>query len=399
MSILSSRRVKEYVLSINHKGEEAFYPEHENSPLKGISEICRYYSKALQMDMVVFFCPGGYSAPRGGRKLYMHLFSIPAKMFLFRLWTGKPVIRVSRVFSIPLKEGADLAYRGSKGSGRGKLIRDDDGVDVMELMGNNIYVLFNIIDQDDVGRRMLIRKCLNRAISESIEFWEGISYAGSQKFREIFMRMVREAEDEEMDYFENNRMLNLLAYTEMVKKGAEEELKFLEQEMQAMERTIEKYSRRITQFSRLMADYWRRICILRDGKDSSFTLNEFNNLLNIPEVRDVHVRDGEIFVYTKDIVVGYENKKYRIGSFLIKISTDGELLIKNLTNPYKFFDHPHISYGKPCLGSIRAGVARLIGEYQFVTAIEVLIDYLKTVNANDWRIPITNWPEVEDAHH
>ncbi|MEM7828297.1 MAG: hypothetical protein QW561_03050 [Candidatus Aenigmatarchaeota archaeon] len=398
MVISLIRRSNEYALYITHNGEESYFPPHDPSPLKCISDICAYYAKSLQMDMVVFFSPQGYSAPKAGRKLYLHIFSIPIRMFLFRLWAGKPMVRLSHVFSIPLKEGADIAFKALRCSGRGRFVKDDNGNDVMEITGNNIYILFDILQQGESERMILLRKCLNIAISESMEFWEGISFAGSQKFREVFMHLVRETEDQEMDYLENNRMLNLLSYTEMVKKGAEEELKFLEQEMEAIEKTIERYSKRIIQYSRIMADYWRRICVLRNEKDGAFMVNEFNNLFNIPEVKDVYIKDGQILVFTKDIVVEYENRKYRIGSFLIKLSTDGDLMIKNLTNPYRFFDHPHISYGKPCLGSIRAGVSRLIGEYQFMTAIEVLIDYLKTVNPGDWRVSITNWPEVDDAH-
>jgi hypothetical protein len=36
----------------------------------------------------------------------------------------------------------------------------------------------------------------------------------------------------------------------------------------------------------------------------------------------------------------------------------------------------------------------MIGEYQFVAAVYVLLDFLQTINPKDWRIPIAYWPEV-----
>lgn len=37
----------------------------------------------------------------------------------------------------------------------------------------------------------------------------------------------------------------------------------------------------------------------------------------------------------------------------------------------------------------------MIGEYQFVAALFVLLDFLKTINPKDWRIPILYWQEVD----
>ena len=49
----------------------------------------------------------------------------------------------------------------------------------------------------------------------------------------------------------------------------------------------------------------------------------------------------------------------------------------------------------PVLPVIREGVAKMIGEYQFVAAVYVLLDFLHTINPKDWRIPIAYWPEVD----
>jgi len=78
----------------------------------------------------------------------------------------------------------------------------------------------------------------------------------------------------------------------------------------------------------------------------------------------------------------------------MEISFAGDIRIHNLTDALGAYDHPHIYQGRPCLGNIREGIAKMIGEYQFVVTVYVLLDFLKTVNTKDWRIPIAYWQEV-----
>ncbi|MGE5849848.1 MAG: hypothetical protein ACM362_06965, partial [Candidatus Methylomirabilota bacterium] len=73
---------------------------------------------------------------------------------------------------------------------------------------------------------------------------------------------------------------------------------------------------------------------------------------------------------------------------------NGEVRIWNLSSRIGAYDHPHIHLGRPCLGPIREGIAKLLGEFQFVAAAEVLIDFLHTVNPADWRLPVLRWPEA-----
>ncbi|HYL82485.1 MAG TPA: hypothetical protein VEU07_16830, partial [Candidatus Acidoferrum sp.] len=82
-------------------------------------------------------------------------------------------------------------------------------------------------------------------------------------------------------------------------------------------------------------------------------------------------------------------------NFQIDLSLDGDVRITNISNPIGTYDHPHVCQGRPRLGSIREGVAKLLGESQFAPATEVMIDFVKTVNPADWRQPVGVWPETE----
>jgi hypothetical protein len=56
-------------------------------------------------------------------------------------------------------------------------------------------------------------------------------------------------------------------------------------------------------------------------------------------------------------------------------------------------DHPHVHRGRPRLSNVREGVSKLVGEGQLPEALEVVIDFLKTVRPADWRTPVWAWPE------
>jgi hypothetical protein len=79
----------------------------------------------------------------------------------------------------------------------------------------------------------------------------------------------------------------------------------------------------------------------------------------------------------------------------VDLHFNGDVRMRNLTDRVGPYDHPHIHQGRPYLGTIREGIAKLLGEFQFVAAAEVLMDFLHTVNPADWRLAVSHWPETE----
>ncbi|MEK7338752.1 MAG: hypothetical protein AABZ75_05190, partial [candidate division NC10 bacterium] len=86
--------------------------------------------------------------------------------------------------------------------------------------------------------------------------------------------------------------------------------------------------------------------------------------------------------------------RYRLGCFQIDLGETGTIAVRNLTDPYGLYDHPHVWDGRPCLGNVREGLAKLVAEYQWVAAAEVLLDFLRTVTPRDWYVPVTQWKAV-----
>jgi hypothetical protein len=98
-------------------------------------------------------------------------------------------------------------------------------------------------------------------------------------------------------------------------------------------------------------------------------------------------------IFTEPIVVQYGYRRYWIGQFRLDLSLDGRLLIRNLTDRYETYDHPHVENGRPCLGNLQEWVPALLRRREFAAAAELLLQYLRTVNPGDWRKPVTCWRE------
>jgi uncharacterized protein (DUF433 family) len=102
-----------------------------------------------------------------------------------------------------------------------------------------------------------------------------------------------------------------------------------------------------------------------------------------------------IIFITQPLEAECVGQRFRLGAFRVEVHFEGEVRITNLTEPRGLYDHPHVRHGRPCLGNAREGVAKLIGEYEFAAAAQVLLDFLQTVNPQDWRIPVFYWPRAD----
>jgi hypothetical protein len=102
-------------------------------------------------------------------------------------------------------------------------------------------------------------------------------------------------------------------------------------------------------------------------------------------------------MYITDMIdINYQDHVYHMGEYRIDINTDGSdggVTIHNLTQLVAGrYHHPHIaSGGKCCFGNISTGVAKLIGDYQYVVLIQLLINYLKSYDRGGAYKYIDNW--------
>lgn len=118
----------------------------------------------------------------------------------------------------------------------------------------------------------------------------------------------------------------------------------------------------------------------------------FTNLLRMPQIKDILIEDGVVFVTTHEIVTTYKRKKYPLGEFKIAIRfAEGFITLNNLTRKRDDYDHPHVLMGSPCYGNIGTEVSRCITSCDFGVLIPLLVQFLETVNEGEWYTHIDRW--------
>ncbi len=364
--------------------------------LAPLPEVVKLYAEMLGVPFWFLGSPSRYSKPLRGKALYLHHFALPTPPVLFGIWPRIPPNRFSFVFGHPVAPAAQQAFPAGSQIGRGQILRDQEGRAVEEIVGGNIYILFNLLGQDGELRSLLLRRLLDLSLPRLLKELTSLSPLGLDPLQAALETLRHETDVLVATWDRQCQAEVRHAYLQECRSRVQNEKAFLEREMQFVEDNLEEYGRRITAETRRLHAYQQRLTTLRGTPSAPEQhLKDLDQLKELPEVREVHIHDGLITVFTNPLQAEYGGHEFHLGSFRMEISFAGDIRIRNLTNALGAYDHPHIYQGRPCLGNIREGVAKMIGEYQFVAAVFVLLDFLKTINPKDWRIPILYWQEVD----
>lgn len=374
-------------LLVKPSGEQTFAPEEGHPWLFVASPVIAEYARHLGVPIQVHLPPGRFSRP-GASALHIHLFALPSHTFslpLHPFWIQlRPRSQLEPLpsaFSHLLAEGTRLIVGPPAERGRGRLLVDAEGRGIVEVLETNLYVLFDLTQQEAWLSRLLLRKVLDLSLEIMLESLSHLSPYSLGRLKVVHEHLSRQTALEELGHLEGTGRLAEDALFSQRIEAAEKVLQVSSALLDAEERRLSRYLTRLQALRRLQEDEERYA-------------SGFRQLLQLPEVREVKIKKGAISFITETIHVEYQKKRYRLGRFNIDVTFDGSVFIKNLTDPYETYDHPHVSEGKPCLGNIQEWVRRLVEDYQFGAAAQVLIEYLKTVTPGDWRKSITFWKEV-----
>lgn len=365
------------------------------SCLASFVEVLQRYSETLLLPLWFHQGTRRYQKPLAGAGLYLHHFALPTPPVLFGVWPRIPVKRLPFAFGYPLSPSAQQAFPAGSQIGRGRTLQDLEGWPVGELTGRNMYILFNLLGQEDELRTLLLRRLLDLGLPHLFKELSLLSPLRGDRFQTTLEDLRRETEALEAAWNQERQATVRQAYLQECSSRVQEEIVFLEREIHSIEDNLEEYARRITTETRRLQEYRQRLNPLRGIRiTDQGHLRDIDHLRHLPEVRDLQMQDGRMTIVTAPLQVEYGGRQFHVGSFKIEMTFGGDLRIRNLTDAVGAYDHPHIYQGRPCLGNIREGLAKMIGEYQLVAAVYILIDFLKTVNPKDWRIPIVYWREV-----
>jgi hypothetical protein len=152
-------------------------------------------------------------------------------------------------------------------------------------------------------------------------------------------------------------------------------------------------SRRLVALDRSMPRASKRLRELRQLSSTEAARRAGEELERIQGVAGVHhaeIEGSALVVFTAPIVVASR----ALGAYRIAIRLDGDVRIESLDRlgPRPAWDHPHVQAGLPCLGNLRPGVLKLVSELELGLAVQVLLDFLRTYEAETAYTPIDGWP-------
>lgn len=130
------------------------------------------------------------------------------------------------------------------------------------------------------------------------------------------------------------------------------------------------------------ARFWKLIERAEDGEDlkstSSFaSRKEFKRILAMPEVSKIELIDEGLHILTQDLTAAFEGKVYRLGRYVVRISSHQFAVFCEQSHHPKGNIHPHYpNNGVPCWGNAGIPIVRAYQEGRIADFIELVIKWL-----------------------
>jgi len=369
---------------------------HHGAVSRLLGSVLEEYGVALGSPIHAYAPASHLSPPRRGGGLYLHIFALPARPHWFSLWPIIPRVQIPAVFSWGLTPGTERALAPGTFFSQGVLKYDHQGHAIAGILGKNIYLLFDLQRQREELVPLLLRKTLDLCLGGL----SGVLSLGSGGLpHRVQIILHRLSHTTALLTLDQHHARGDCRGTEDPEAGVEGE-NAIQKRIAVKEENLKEISRHMGSQTRLLNSCRERLRMLetlKDAEQSEEALGrDIESLLGIPEVRDVEVHRDRLSVFTDTIDTVVAGKRYRLGSFHLDICFSGDVVVKNLTRAYGYYDHPHVWNAKPCLGNIGPSLLKLVSEFQWVAAVQLLIEYLKTVNPKEWYTPIDHWEGLRE---
>lgn len=321
--------------------------------------------------------PSAFHSPIKDREHVLHIFAecLPVPRF--------ETVSPATIFGVPAEIDGCLYPCLLPGIRRGIILSDGDH-EVLQVIGNNIYLFFDPLSLYGLGETaafLIFRRTVALAINGWIKGDQGSS-------------------DEEPPLGLNSENLDELACTFVAerKKHTIQHLQGQEQEVRALEDALREAKKILAGTKR----FWRILDeggFHRSGTDGM--KKDYARILAHPLVHSASVVPGKGFaVLTKTIVIRHEGKAYRIGTFTVHFELEGAALIWAEESCHPTGEpHPHISaHNGQCLGNIGATVDDALVEHEYADALNYIILWLESYTPDlvAWH-KIEEWP-LDDAN-
>lgn len=167
---------------------------------------------------------------------------------------------------------------------------------------------------------------------------------------------------------------------------------------------ILKHRQRLIGLERNRNDYLRILNSSRQ-RDPEIDAKQVSGLLEkieaLSSTGEVYISPNEIQVPVGQIDINYEGETYAIGEFEVVIYVNGDhggVRCINKTLSVERCYHPHVGDdGDPCLGNISDTIGILIGQMKYDIVIQIMIDFLRSVNDDGWMEDVILWPKKGES--
>jgi hypothetical protein len=360
-------------------------PQPARETVDAISRVLEEYAEGLGIPVHLEIPRQRVAWPRGGRALWLHPLALPGRSGWLSAGPQVRSATFETACGLPLPPGRRDGWSVSQQARWGRPLQDTEGQTVGLLRETDVYILFDLLAQDPPLARLLTRALLDlglRAGRPQIAILTGTDAEVLER-RMVRLRHATEVESLRAPVWRPDEGRAEPDADALAREGRE-----LEAGVRASARQMSRLEQRL-----LLAD--RRLAELEQHRASTEALaREFDRLAALPGITDVRVGEEVLYLFTGLVTVEYGSRRFRLGRFRMDIHFDGRIFLRNLTDRYETYDHPHVDNGRPCLGNIQGWVQQLIARREFSAAGGVLLQYLATVNPSDWRKPVTYWPEI-----
>lgn len=357
--------------------------------LDALAPVLAEYSEALGVPVCLEVPRRRIARPRGRRGWTLHPFAMPGRKGWLGMGPDVRSVTFATVCGYPLPTGRQRAWAVPGRTRWGRPLQDGEGQTVGLLLGTDVYVLFDLLAQEPPLACFLGRAVLDLSLEAGYGILLTVTGLGPATLEARLRQLRQGTEIEGLEVSALCRVLDA-EQGEIAGIGGEAQ----EAELRRLEVSLRISGRQMREMERRLLLAQRRLLELTQQQATTKALaREFDRIATLSGVADVGVREGVLQVFTEPIVVEYGFRRYRLGRFRMDLHFDGRLFLRNLTNRYETYDHPHIENGRACLGNIQEWVHRLLSQGEFAAATELLLQYLKTVNPADWRKAVTHWAE------
>jgi hypothetical protein len=363
---------------------------HSEAAFQALSPVLAEYTEALGVPVRLEVPRGRVVRPRGRRGWWLHPFALPGRPGWLGLGPQVRLATMATVCGYPLAQERRIAWRVSAAGRWGRQLQDGEGQTVALLLGTDVYLLFDLLGQEPDVARPLGRSVLDLSLDAGRMLLPVLTGLGPATLEERLRRLRQATEVEAL-------RVSSLWRTRGAAQGETPagETGALARELGELEANLLSSGRQLRDLEHRLLTAERRLAELRNRHASAEALaRDFDRIAGLPGVAEVDFGDGVLRIFTAPIFVDYGIRRYRLGQFRLDLHFDGRIFLRNLTDRYETYDHPHVDNGRPCLGNIQEWIQRLLAQREFAAAAEVLLHYLGTVNPADWRKAVTFWPEV-----